>query len=77
MVLVLTDVRAQGCWGHFPCPAFPAGKPPLTLLLMPPGDLRSPVALRGRKMLPDDLPKEFLQAGTYPGETQTHNMSSL
>lgn len=53
------------------------GSPPLTLLLMPPGGLRSPVGLRVRKMFPDDVPKEFLQAGTYPWETKTHNRSSL
>lgn len=77
VVLVLTDARAQGCWGHCPYPAFPAGKPSLTLLLMPPSGLRSPVALRVRKMIPDDLPNEYLQAEAYPWETQTYNTSSL
>lgn len=66
----------SGLLESLPCPAFPAGKPPLTLLT-PPSGPRSPAALRVRKMFPDDLPKEFLQAGTNPGETQTHSTSSL
>lgn len=44
------------------------GSPPLTLLLMPPDDLRSPNALRVGKMFPADLPEEFLQAGGLPME---------
>lgn len=53
------------------------GSPPLTLLLMPPDDLRSPNALRVGKMFPADLPEEFLQLGTYPWKTQTHTTSSI
>lgn len=66
MLLVLTDVHAQGYQVHCAYPAFPAGLSSLTLLLMPPGDLRPTIALRVSKMFPADLPEEFLQAGAYP-----------
>jgi len=48
------------------------GSPPLTLLLMPPGDLRSPIALKVRMI--------FLRSfcGLRPThETQTHNTSNI
>lgn len=61
----------------FPTLPSQLGSPPLTLLLTPAGDLTSPIALRVRKLFPADLSEEFLQAGTYPWDTQTQNTSSI